>query len=220
MRSTGSSPGLCRYNWKPQLLMGLMKGQPPGKQLCENDLGVLVDTLLNLHLKHAFVAKNSNGLWAECYLQSKEAFLLYSALVRQFLTSESSDDLPRAKDTRPCWSELREVPQRWLKEHKSAGATLSWRKTEIAGTVQPWEGSGGILPVSINTWCGGIKKMEPEPSHLYSATGQEERDKTEMHSIPHQHKKIPFLPWRQLNTRMSFPEKSRSPHPRICSNPA
>lgn len=42
-RSAGSSPGLCRYKWKPQLLVGLVKGQPPGKQLCENDLGVLVD---------------------------------------------------------------------------------------------------------------------------------------------------------------------------------
>lgn len=35
-----------------------------------------------------------------------------------------------------------------------------------------------------------------------------------------QHKKIPFIPWRQLNTRTGFPEKSRSPHPGICSNPA
>lgn len=46
---TGSSPRLCRYNQNPQLLMGLMKGQPPGKHLRERDLGALVDTSLKPH---------------------------------------------------------------------------------------------------------------------------------------------------------------------------
>lgn len=46
----------------------------------------------------------------------REAFLLlYSVLVGQFWTDGSSHALPRAKDTRPYWSELRKVPQRWLK---------------------------------------------------------------------------------------------------------
>lgn len=62
------------------------------------------------------MAKNSNSLQAKCYQQWREAFLpLYSALVRQFWTGGSSQDLLRAKDTRPYWSELSEVPQWWLK---------------------------------------------------------------------------------------------------------
>lgn len=94
--------------------MGLMKGQPPGKQLCENDLRALVDTSLNLHLKHAFVAKNNNSLQAKCCQQLGEAFIfLYSALMRQFWTDGSNHNLPREKDTRPYWSELREVPLKY-----------------------------------------------------------------------------------------------------------
>lgn len=108
----------CRYNQNPQLLMGLMKGQLPGKRLCERGLAALVDTSLNLHLKYAFMAKNNNSLQANCCqkVELREAFLLlYSALVRQFWTDGSSCGLPRAKNTRPYRSELREGPQRQLK---------------------------------------------------------------------------------------------------------
>lgn len=115
---TGSTPRLCRYNQNPQLLMGLMKGQLPGKRLCERGLAALVDTSLNLHLKYAFMAKKNNSLQANCCqkVELREAFLLlYSALVRQFWTDGSSCGLPRAKNTRPYRSELREGPQRQLK---------------------------------------------------------------------------------------------------------
>lgn len=91
---------------------------------------------------------------------------------------------------------------------------------ETAGTVQPWKGSGGILPICTNTRWGGIQKTEPESSQLYSVTEQDEIGKTEMQSMSLKHKKILFLPWRQLNARISFPEKLRSPHSRIRSNPA
>lgn len=94
-----------------------------------------------------------------------------------------------------------------------------WRHPIMKEDWDSWNCSA-LRRLRGNTWWRGIKKMEPESSQLYSVTGREEADKIEIQQIPFQHKKTPFLPWRQLNTRMCFPEKSRSPHPGICSNPA
>ncbi|KAK4823641.1 hypothetical protein QYF61_004562 [Mycteria americana] len=81
-RSTRSSPRLCRYNsLNPQLCQ--RRANYLESSFAENDLEFLVDTKLNMSLKCAFVAKNTNSPLG-CSRQSvarrsKEVFLpLYS----------------------------------------------------------------------------------------------------------------------------------------------
>jgi len=83
---------------------------------------------------------------------------LYSVLVRHIWSAGSSSGLSSTTETWARWSESSEWSWRWFngwcichrREAESWGCSACRKKV-----------SGGIMPMCINTWQEGLRKMEP-----------------------------------------------------------